>query len=424
MIWKSLRPLLNEPSTDEFGPVPRPGAPVLEALTGERLAEVRLASHAVFALWPVACVFWLVVAVVTTPAALVASSRHRPASAWFVVIRAILLPLSLCRQAVRGRDWAVLAGLILLLPFMLAVWASLVDPLAPAAPVLVEPAIATPPSVAHPFGTATDGADLARQIVAGTSHTYFASLVATVVFLGVGLVAGRFTCSIRLEPIITVVAETVESIPVLVLLLIGLTVFGWWEDIGRGNLLIAGLWPPARVALTGLLVGLAFAPRLVRLVAERIASFVHEDFVDAAKAHGVTQRRIIWRHIIKKNCCAEVIISVTHIWAAVILTEISLDYLISISPLSGARIYQSWAGMLLRPEVRDALLNYLPMRSTHHWWLYAIPGGFIFATVNGFYILGDGLRQYHRRARSGASYQATRFDGDMARLFRGARLID
>ncbi len=85
----------------------------------------------------------------------------------------------------------------------------------------------------------------------------------------------------------------------------------------------------------------------------------------------------------------DIIIVITQIWAAAILVEISLDYLVSISPFLGAKLYRSWAQMLIDSKDYILFLKY--------WWLWVVPGFFIISTVVGFFLFGDGLRAFHRQ---------------------------
>jgi hypothetical protein len=71
-----------------------------------------------------------------------------------------------------------------------------------------------------------------------------------------------------------------------------------------------------------------------------------------------------------------------------------MDYLVSIFPVLGARIYSGWAQMLLSSETVRAIL-FIKELSFQYWWLYFFPVFFIISTITGFYLYGDCLRKIY-----------------------------
>ena len=98
--------------------------------------------------------------------------------------------------------------------------------------------------------------------------------------------------------------------------------------------------------------------------------------VEAARALGASNRRIIFRHILP-NALAPVLVSVTFGIANAILIEAALSFLgFGVQPPT-----PSWGGMLSRAQ------EYFD-----YWWIMLFPGLAIFLAVTGYNMLGEGLR--------------------------------
>lgn len=373
----------------------------------EKLKELRLFGFFSFTLWPILLIIALFAAVITLIKAVFIKSRKAILKKCKVCLAFIFLPWHLIKLGFSEGNSKIVFGLVLLIPFILAFTINIYTIFFP---VTIQDQALKPPSFTHPFGTSGEGFGIGKLIITGARHTYFTSMIAVSFVLGLGVWLGKITFHHRAESIIMGLVQVIETIPILFLLLIVLTVFSWWEDIWKSSGFGSVLMTPLRMLIVGIIIGFGFLPRMIRLVRERIKTFVSENFVDGTKAHGIEQNRILWFHIIKKNCIGDIIISITQIWAAVILIEISLDYLISISPLLGAKIYESWAGMLLTFEVRNALVNFLPQFKFDYWWLYVFPGLFIISTVIGFYLYGDGLRAFYQKKFTFRKSHTSNFD--------------
>ncbi len=116
---------------------------------------------------------------------------------------------------------------------------------------------------------------------------------------------------------------------------------------------------------------------VARLVRGQILSLKSQEFVEAGRAMGASEARIILRHLIP-NALAPVIVAATLTVGNAILAESALSYLgLGIQPPT-----PSWGNMLQRAQ------EYLLKAS----WLAVFPGMFIFMTVLSFNFLGDGLR--------------------------------
>jgi ABC-type dipeptide/oligopeptide/nickel transport system permease subunit len=298
---------------------------------------------------------------------------------------------------VKAQNFRIIGGILLLLPILTATILNIFYLFVAPRTFTTLPLLA--PQLLHPFGTNNEGVDILRLIILGAGHTYFIGMLATFFALSLGLWLGAATLERKRERFILGFVETIETIPVLIFMLVVMAIFNFWEELWKTRRVISFVLPFLRILILSLGIGLAFLPRMIRLVQERIKTFISLDFIDGTKAHGVPHKRILWFHIIGRNCLEDIIVTATQVWSSVVLIEISLDYLIAISPFLGAKVYTSWAGMLLTFDVRNALVNFLPKLNFEHWWLYTFPAFFIISTIIGFYLYGDGLSVYCQEKR-------------------------
>jgi peptide/nickel transport system permease protein len=381
-----------------------------------RQSELRLYMFLMFPLWPV--IMLICTLTLVYQLAKKAFTRSAPTALTIVgYFRWLFLPLRLIRIASKEGNHRLLWGTILLVLFMIP---TMIGPLFLVIPENKSPELTTP----HPpilyrmfgesgeglFGTDSRGVGIERSILLGAWQVYITSLIGITFVLGCGLLLGKLTFHPGAKVLVMFFVQIVEAIPVVFLLLVVVAVFGWWESAWRdlgGIVQFCGYM--ASVVIVGVLTGFGFLPRLIRLVEERIKTFVSENFVDALKAHGIDQDKILWYHIIKKNCLGDILVAITQIWGGIILLSISMDYLGSIFPSLGVKMYSGWAQLLLTPETTKALLFLKELRFTG-WWLWFFPVMFITITVTGFYLFGDGLRVRHNQREIEQDNVVTEFD--------------
>jgi len=218
------------------------------------------------------------------------------------------------------------------------------------------------PSRTHPFGTDELGRDVfSRAMHAGRislSVGYLSALGVAVVGTVAGVAAGYYgglTDSVLMR-----VVDILLSVPTIPLYLI-----------------MAALLPGggvARIIFIFVLFGWTGVSRLVR---SQVLSLRQQDFVEAARALGASELRIMLRHLVP-NAMAPIIVATTLAVGGFILGESALSYLgLGIQPPT-----PSWGNMLQRAQ--EYVLNAS--------WLALFPGVLIFITVLSFNFLGDGLR--------------------------------
>ena len=129
--------------------------------------------------------------------------------------------------------------------------------------------------------------------------------------------------------------------------------------------------------LVVLVLGVTGWMSVARIVRGEVLSLREREFIQAARVLGMSDVRIILRHIIP-NTLAPVIVYTTLGIGNTILVEASLSFLgLGVQPPT-----PSWGNMI--SDGRDALVT--------AWWIATFPGLAIVLTVTAFNLLGDGLR--------------------------------
>jgi peptide/nickel transport system permease protein len=280
------------------------------------------------------------------------------------------------------RDWLALIGIVFI---VLMIVVALAAPLASRYLVhhgpnqifinqtLDEFGLPRGPNKAYWFGADDGGRDLFVRVLYGARTSlvvaFFATGISVVIGLTVGLMAGFYGG--RVDTVLSRFTDIVMSLPVL-LLALGL-VAGCGLN-ARGCL--GGAVKPG-LLLVSYVIGLFNWPYISRLVRGEVLRLRGKEFVEASKAAGASNLRIMTREILP-NVFAPVLVFTTLIIPNNILFEAALSFLgIGVPPTT-----PSWGKML-----SDAGSIF-----TVAWWMMVFPGLFLFATTLAFNLVGDGLR--------------------------------
>jgi peptide/nickel transport system permease protein len=217
------------------------------------------------------------------------------------------------------------------------------------------------PSSEHFLGTDQFGRDMLSRLIFGikTSLTTgtMAALLSMIIGVFLGLVAGYFGGII--DDMIMRFTDIVLSFPSIVL-----------------TLAIAGALGPSLINIVFALVAVGWT-QYTRVVRGSVLSLNKTDFIVAAKAVGLSDFRIIFRHILP-NCTGPIIVMMTLGMGGKILSVAGLSFL----GLGAQPPTAEW-GMMLKQGI--AFMDAAPH-------LTIFPGLVIMITVLAFNILGDGLR--------------------------------
>lgn len=219
-----------------------------------------------------------------------------------------------------------------------------------------------PPSFHHLFGTDNSGRDIFSMVINGARISMAIGGVSTLIagFLGVviGSVAGYAGGFV--DNLLMRIVDVFFAIPFLFVILVASRFFG------QGQVL-------PLIAIFGFLSW----PLLARLVRAQFLSLREADFVEAARAVGVSDIRITFRHILP-NAMSPIIVAMTLTMAGNIILEAFVSFLNF--GLSEDQV--SWGLALSNAQ------NYLGLGN---WWWAFFPGMAIALTVLAINFVGDGL---------------------------------
>lgn len=225
------------------------------------------------------------------------------------------------------------------------------------------------------FGADTAGRDVFVRVMYGARTSLIVAFAATGISLVIGVLVGMVAGYYRgkVDTFLSRMTDVVMSLPIL-LLAIGLaSACGASREGCLGGLLKPGLF------LVSVIIGFFNWPYIARIVRGQVLTLREKEFVEAARAQGAGDWRIMRRHILP-NVAAPIIVYTTLIIPNNILFEAALSFL-------GVGVpdrVPSWGRML-----SDAGSGSL---FTVAWWMMLFPGMFLFLTTLAFNMVGDGLR--------------------------------
>jgi peptide/nickel transport system permease protein len=224
------------------------------------------------------------------------------------------------------------------------------------------PKLPAPPSPAFPFGLDDAGHDVLSQVLAGARLSLTTGLVAvaiaTIAGTLLGLVAGYFGG--RTDGLIMRLMDVMLAFPDILLAIVVITVLG----PGLTNVMIA--------------VGIAAIPAYTRTIRAAVLSVREQEYVEAARALGASNARIMLSHVLRNVLTPIVVLGTLSIGLA-ILTVAALSFV-------------GLGAQLPTPEW-GIMLNDAQQYQPQAWWMAVFPGAAIMLLVLGLNLLGDGLRE-------------------------------
>ncbi len=268
-------------------------------------------------------------------------------------------PKRLFLKRFKKNKLAVTGGIIVMCLVFVAVLAPLLSPYNP--DQIDRQQILEPPSLKHPLGTDDLGRDLLSRMIWGARISLAVGFVAVGIATLIGMISGALAGYYGgwTDRIIMRFIDIMLSIPTFFLILAVIAFVG------------PSIWNIMIV------IGVTSWMGVARLVRAEFLSIKEREYVLAAKALGLNDMRIIFRHIMI-NSLAPVLVSAVLGVASAVLVESALSFLgLGVQPP-----HPSWGNILTLGKDNIEIA----------WWLSLYPGLAILVTVLGYNLLGEGIR--------------------------------
>jgi peptide/nickel transport system permease protein len=223
-----------------------------------------------------------------------------------------------------------------------------------------------PPSLGHIFGE-TGGLqrDVFMLVVNGAKWSLLIGFSSMIIGVVIGTIVGSVAGYVGglLDNVLMRIVDVMLSLPLLFVILVAARFLAGARDNVWVIIVIFGVFGWMGVA---------------RLVRSLFLSIREREFVEAARAVGVRDRRIIFKHILP-NALSPIVVSASLIVAGNIIGEAFVSFLgFGVNPIT-----PTWGNIL------SSALTFIPLGN---WWWPFFPGMAIILTVLAVNFVGDGLR--------------------------------
>jgi oligopeptide transport system permease protein len=221
-------------------------------------------------------------------------------------------------------------------------------------------------SWSHPMGTDVLGRDILARVLIGGRISLMVGVISTLVSLVIGIAVGAVAGYVggRVDEVIMRIVDVLYAVPYMMVVIVLLALFGSRSPLGQLVLLFVAL-------------GAVSWLTMARIVRGQVMSLKHQEFILAARATGVSDAKIVVRHLVP-NTLGPVIVYATLTVPSVMLLEAFLSFL----GLGVQAPLASW-GSLAADGVQNIAI--FP-------WQLVCPGITMALTLFSLNFLGDGLR--------------------------------
>jgi len=254
---------------------------------------------------------------------------------------------------------AIAGACFIVFIFLIAIFAHVIAPFDPGKTDVATKL--TPPSLKHLLGTDQLGRDVFSRMLYGSRVSLSVGFVAVSISLFIGIIVGSVAgyYGKLIDSILMRLVDIMMCFPTFFLMLTVIALLG------------------PKIHHVMIVIGITSWMGTARFVRAEFLSLREREFVQAAKILGISDKRIIFRHMLP-NALAPVFVTATIDVATAILMEAGLSFLgFGVQPPA-----PSWGNILTegRIYIFDA------------WWLTLFPGIAILLTVLSFNLFGEGLR--------------------------------
>jgi peptide/nickel transport system permease protein len=221
----------------------------------------------------------------------------------------------------------------------------------------------------HLMGTDELGRDVFTRLIHGGKTTMTVGAVSVIIALIIGVITGGLAGYFggKVDMVVMRISEVIGALPFLPFALLLSAIIGSSVSV------------TIRMYLIMLVLGLLSWTGICRLVRAQILAEREKEFVVAAKAMGVKEGSIIFKHILP-NVLSVLMVQATLSFATCMLTESSLSYLgFGIAPPT-----PTWGNMLTGANNSVVIQQY--------WWRWVFPAAIFGICTIAINLMGDGLR--------------------------------
>ncbi len=260
----------------------------------------------------------------------------------------------------------ILGGVLILLLVLVALLAPVIAPYGPQDTDYT--ARLAPPGAGHLFGTDNLGRDIFSRVIWGSQIDLQVGIISVIPPFIIGVILGCLTGYYggRLDTIVMRISDIIQAFPFLILIIAIVAVLG----TGLTSVYLA--------------VALVAWVSYTRLLRGEILVAKNQEYVDAARAMGASDARVIGKHILPNVITSSIVFATTDIVLYIVLVT-SLSYL----GLAARPPSPEWGAMITEGRTYMATA----------WWISVFPGLAVVVTGIAFSIFGDGLADAMRARR-------------------------